>query len=66
MADEKKITIKLVKSTDRLLQTPIGNDFGYSIVNGKHSLIKVLEFDSKELNEPKKDIEESNSEIEEL
>ena len=40
-----QFTIKLTKSSDRLLSQPITNDFGYSIIHGKHSLIKVLEHD---------------------
>lgn len=40
-------TIKLVRSSDRALQTPLTNDFGYAVVNGKHALIKVLTFDTK-------------------
>ena len=40
-----QFSIKLSRSSDRSLQTPITNDFGYIVVNGKHALIKVLEFD---------------------
>ena len=40
-------TIKLLRSSDRSLQTPLTNDFGYAVVNGKHALIKVLTFDMK-------------------
>ena len=60
-----QFTIKLIKSTDRLLQTPIANNFGYSIVNGKHNLIKVLEFDAKEVQEQVEN-KNDNTEIEEL
>ena len=43
-----QFTIKLVRSTDRILQTPIKNDFGYAIVNGRHALIKVLTYNPKQ------------------
>lgn len=60
-------SIKLVKSSDRALQASIGNDFGYSIVNGKHNLIKLLEFDSKELDEVNNKLKEKlNENVEEL
>ena len=62
-----QFTIKLTRSSDRVLQTPIANNFGYSIVNGKHALIKVLEFDSKALEEKNSEIEkEKNKDVEEL
>ena len=51
--------IKLTKSSDRALQMPIKNDFGYIVVNGKHALIKVLTFNPK-------DLEKINNEVEEL
>ncbi len=58
-----QFTIKLLKSTDRALQTQIKNDFGYAVVNGRHALVKVLTFDSNNLAEENKKIE---SNIEEL
>ena len=62
-----QFTIKLTRSGDRILQTPIENNFGYSIVNGKHALMKVLEFDPKNLEEQNKLIEkEQNKDVEEL
>ena len=63
-------TIKLLKSTDRTLQTPIPNDFGYLVVNGKHALIKVLTFDKNNLDNINEKIKSEqttvNNEIEEL
>lgn len=63
-------TIKLTKSTDRSLQTPITNDFGYLVLNGKHSLMKVLSFDKTKLDSVNKEINEKiqkeNNDIEEL
>ena len=53
-----QFSIKLLKSSDRSLQTPIKNDFGYQVVSGRHALIKVLQFDSQELPEKSADIEE--------
>ena len=62
-----QFSIKLTRSSDRALQTPITNDFGYSIVNGKHSLVKVLEFDSSNLESVNSEIQnEQDSNIEEL
>ena len=62
-----QFSIKLVRSSDRALQTPITNEFGYCVVNGKHALIKVLEFDSKTLEEKNKEIEkERQKDVEEL
>ena len=62
-----QFSIKLTRSTDRALQNPIGNDFGYLVVNGRHSLIKVLEFDRNALEENNRIIQESiDSSIEEL
>lgn len=58
-----QFSIKLSRSTDKILQTPLENNFGYSIVNGRHALIKVLEFDADELKESNEKI--SNN-IEEL
>ena len=56
-----QFSIKLARSSDRALQAPIKNDFGYIVLSGKHALIKVLQFDPTEL--PK---ENPNNEIEEL
>jgi len=53
-----QFTIKLTKSTDRLLQIPIKNDFGYLVVNGKHALIKVLSFDIQEFKKVNNNVEE--------
>ena len=62
-----QFSIKLTRSTDRSLQAQIANNFGYSIVNGKHALIKVLEFDLNTLEEKNKEIEkEKNKDVEEL
>ena len=56
-----QFTIKLSRSSDRALQVPIKNDFGYLVLSGKHALIKVLQFDPTEL--PK---ENPNNDVEEL
>ena len=62
-----QFTIKLTRSSDRALQNPITNDFGYTVVSGKHALIKLLEFDSSALEEKNKEIEnEKNKDVEEL
>ena len=58
-----QFTIKLTRSTDRALQAQIGNDFGYSITSGRHRLIKVLTFDSNNLSDENKRIE---NDVEEL
>ncbi len=54
--------IKLARSSDRSLQTPLTNDFGYTVINGKHNLVKLLTFNPTEL----KKIEQTINEIEEL
>ena len=56
-----QFTIKLARSSDRALQAPIKNDFGYIVVSGKHAFIKVLQFDPSEL--PEKVESPSNEEI---
>ena len=62
-----QFTIKLAKSNDRALNNPLTNDFGYVVVNGKHALIKLLEFDSSNLEENNKEIQKDLDEnIEEL
>ena len=58
-----QFTIKLTRSTDRLLQTQISNDFGYSIINGRHNLMKVLTFDKDNLKETN---QKSENDVEEL
>ena len=62
-----QFSIKLLRSSDRSLQNPIGNDFGYAVVNGRHNLIKVLEFDSNALEVENDKIKKTiDSNIEEL
>ncbi|MBR3661175.1 MAG: type VII secretion protein EssC [Bacilli bacterium] len=62
-----QFSIKLSRSSDRSLQTPITNDFGYIVVNGKHALIKVLEFDDNNLDQVNQEIKDkSDNNIEEL
>ncbi len=62
-----QFSIKLTKSSDRTLQTTITNDFGYSVVNGKHALVKLLEFDENTLIEENQKLEkEKNKDVEEL
>ena len=56
-----QFTIKLTRSSDRVLQAPIKNDFGYIVVSGKHAFIKVLQFDPSEL--PEKVESTSNEEM---
>ena len=62
-----QFSIKLTRSSDRELQTPIGNDYGYLIINGKHGLVKLLQFDKTFLDENNKLLKEKNdNNIEEL
>ena len=58
-----QFTIKLLKSSDRALQTPIKNDFGYVVLNGRHALVKVLSFDEVALKEENTKIENSVEEL---
>ncbi len=58
-----QFSIKLTRSSDRALQTPLANDFGYAVVNGRHALVKVLTYNPEVLAEVNKKI---NSNIEEL
>ena len=53
-----QFTIKLTRSSDRQLQVPIKNDFGYIVVSGRHALIKVLEFDASKVVNNVNDVEE--------
>ncbi len=62
-----QFNIKLTRSSDRTLQTPIQNNFGYTVINGRHSLVKVLEFDKKSLEKKNEEIQkEIDNNIEEL
>ena len=62
-----QFSIKLTRSSDRALQTPIKNDFGYTVINGKHALMKVLQFDKTTLEEKNKEINKNkNKDVEEL
>ncbi len=58
-----QFTIKLTRSTDRALQAQIPNDFGYSVVNGRHAFMKVLTFDPTTLAQENEKIE---NDVEEL
>ena len=59
-----QFTIKLTRSSDRALQNPITNDFGYVVINGKHSLVKVLEFDKESFEKTNKELEQIKQESE--
>ena len=58
-----QFTIKLTRSSDRQLQTPIKNNFGYIVVSGKHALIKVLELD---ISDTSRIIVNNTNDVEEL
>ena len=51
--------IKLTRTVDKLLQAPLKNDFGFTVVNGKHHFVKVLTFNQKS-------VKSSNGQIEEI